>query len=112
MVYVLIKGFLQMTAISSTSNTPFIKIDAPIFFNRSIKPICREIYALAIHLSKTPDTGICKNYIAEQLQISLRTVNRYFGVLAKMGLASYDPIKHVWHVYATPQDISATEREV
>ena len=103
MVYVLIKGFLQMTSISSTSNTPFIKIDAPIFFNRSIKPICREIYALALDLSKIPGWIIRKKYIADQLDVSLRTVNRYFNLLVKLGYAYYDEVKHRWHVFRTPK---------
>ena len=92
-----------MNTICSTSNAPFIKIDSAIFFDRSIKQTCRDIYVLALDLSKIPNWIIRKQYIADQLGVSLRTVNRYFSVLAKLGYAYYDEAKHRWHVFRTPK---------
>jgi hypothetical protein len=92
--------------IMNTQN--FIKIDSDIFFNRSIPPICREIHSLALDLSKIPGWIIRKQHIANQLKISLRTVDRYFNLLAKLGLAFYDAIKDRWHVFKSPKPIKDT----
>jgi hypothetical protein len=84
----------------STQN--FIKIDSVIFFNRTIPATCRDIHSLVIDLLKIPGWIIRKKHIADQLKISLRTVNRYFNLLVKMGLAFYDALKHRWHVFKSP----------
>lgn len=80
----------------------FIKIDSDIFFDRSIPPICRDIHSLAIDLLKIPGWIIRKKYIADKLGISLRTVDRYFNLLVKKGLAFYDAMKHRWHLFKSP----------
>lgn len=76
----------------------FIKTDSAIFFDRTIPQTCRDIHSLSIDLLKIPGWIIRKKYIADRLQISLRTVNRYFNLLVKRGLAFYDTVKHRWHV--------------
>ncbi len=90
-------------SIYRTNPAPFIKTDSAIFFDRTIPQTCREIHSLAIDLLKIPGWIIRKKYIADQLQVSLRTVNRYFNLLVKRGLAYYDEIKHRWHVFRTPK---------
>jgi hypothetical protein len=82
---------------------PFIKTDSNIFFDRTIPQTCRDIHSLVIDLLKIPGWIIRKKYIADRLQISLRTVNRYFNLLVKRGLAFYDMVKHRWHVFRTPK---------
>ena len=81
----------------------FIKTDATIFFDKSIKRTCKAIHSLALDLSKIPGWIIRKQYIADRLGVSLRTVNRYFAVLAKRGLAYYDEVKHRWYVFRRPK---------
>jgi hypothetical protein len=89
-----------MQTIISTAQ-PFIKTDSNIFFDRTIPQTCRDIHSLVIDLLKIPGWIIRKKYIADRLQISLRTVNRYFNLLVKRGLAFYDTVKHRWHVFRT-----------
>lgn len=85
------------------TNPTFIKTDSAIFFDRTIPQTCRDIHSLVIDLLKIPGWIIRKQYIANQLQISLRTVNRYFNLMVKRGLAFYDTAKHRWHVFRTPK---------
>ncbi len=101
-----------MPTISTTSNTPFIKVNSNIIFDKTMAPTCRVLYVLAIHLLKKPETVISKQYFADQLQVSLKTVSRHLNTLTKRRLASYDPVKKSWFFYDTPQDISTTEVEV
>ena len=84
-------------------NIPFIKTDSVIFFDRSIPQTCKAIHSLVIDLLKIPNWIIRKQHIANQLGVSLRTVNRYFNLLVKLGYAYYDDIKHRWHVFRTPK---------
>jgi len=81
----------------------FIKTGKDMFFNRSIPPICREIHSLAVDLLRQPHWILRKQHIANLLEISLRTVNRYFNLLVKMGLALYDAKKDRWHVFKSPK---------
>jgi hypothetical protein len=77
--------------------------DAAIFFDKSIKRTCKAIHSLALDLSKIPGWIIRKQYIADRLGVSLRTVNRYFTELVKKELAYYDEVKHRWYVFRKPK---------